>query len=45
MTNTQEIARLNDEFRANPSRRVLVLTQGIRCNNKEDILGIIIFYM
>ena len=41
MTNIQEIARLNDEFRANPSRGVLVLTQGIRCNTSEDIATII----
>ena len=41
MTNTQEIARLNDEFRANPSKGVLVLTQGIRCNTQEDIATII----
>ena len=41
MTNIQEIARLNDEFRTNPSRGVLVLTQGIRCNTQEDIATII----
>ena len=41
MTNTQEIARLNDEFRTNPSKGVLVLTQGIRCNTQEDIATII----
>ena len=41
MTNIQEIARLNDEVRANPSKGVLVLTQDIRCNSCEDITTII----
>ena len=41
MTNVSEIAKLNDEFRANLSRGVLILTEGIRSNSSEDITTII----
>ena len=41
MSNTAEIAKLNDEFRANPSLGLLVLTDGIRANSEDDIAVII----
>ena len=41
MNNVSEIAKLNDAFRANPSRGVLILTEGIRSNTHDDITTII----
>ena len=41
MTNSIEIAILNDAFRANPSLGALVLTDGIRANTNDDIATII----
>ena len=41
MNNVEEIAKLNDEFRANPSLGTLILTEGIRANSSEDIATII----
>lgn len=41
MNNVSEIAKLNDEFRANPSLGTLILTEGIRSNSSEDIVSII----
>ena len=41
MPNVEEIAKLNDEFRANPSLGTLILTEGIRCNTHDDITTII----
>ena len=41
MNNVSEIAKLNDEFRANPSLGTLILTEGIRSNSSEDITTII----
>lgn len=38
---SEEIARLNDDFRHHLSKGTLVLTSGIRCNTKEDIAEII----
>lgn len=38
---TEEIARLNDDFRHHFSKGALVLTRGIRYNTKEDIAEII----
>ena len=37
---SEEIARLNDDFRHHLSKGTLVLTSGIRCNTKEDIAEI-----
>ena len=41
MNNVSEIAKLNDEFRANPSLGTLILTEGIRSNTHDDIATII----
>lgn len=41
MPNTTEIALQNDNFRKHLSQGTLVLTQGIRCNTKEDLEAII----
>lgn len=41
MNNVEEIAKLNDEFRANPSLGTLILTEGIRSNTHDDITTII----
>ncbi len=41
MNNVEEIAKLNDAFRANPSRGGLILTEGIRANTNDDIATII----
>ena len=41
MSNSIEIAILNDAFRANPSLGALVLTDGIRANTDDDIATII----
>ena len=41
MPNVEEIAKLNDEFRANPSLGTLILTEGIRSNTHDDITTII----
>ncbi len=41
MSNVAKIAKLNDEFRANPSLGLLVLTDGIRANSEDDIAVII----
>ena len=41
MNNVEEIAKLNDKFRANPSLGTLILTDGIRSNSSEDIASII----
>lgn len=41
MNNVSEIAKLNDEFRANPSLGTLILTEGIRSNTHDDITTII----
>ena len=41
MNNVEEIAKLNDEFRANPSLGTLILTEGIRSNTHDDIATII----
>ena len=41
MNNVEEIAELNDEFRANPSLGTLILTEGIRSNTHDDIATII----
>lgn len=38
---TEEISRLNDDFRHHLSKETLVLTRGICCNTKEDIAEII----
>ena len=41
MSNTNEIALQNDNFRKHLSQGTLVLTQGIRSNTKEDLEAII----
>ena len=41
MNNIEEIAKLNDEFRGNPSLGTLILTEGIRSNTHDDITTII----
>lgn len=41
MSNTNEIALQNDNFRKHLSQGTLVLTQGIRSNTPEDIKEII----
>ena len=41
MTNTNEIALQNDNFRKHLSQGTLVLTQGIRSNTPEDLKEII----
>lgn len=41
MPNINEIALQNDNFRKHLSQGTLVLTQGIRCNSKEDLEAII----
>lgn len=41
MPNINEIALQNDNFRKHLSQGIFVLTQGIRCNTKEDLEAII----
>ena len=41
MTDAATIAAENDDFRQHPSKGVLILTDGIRCNSAKDIAKII----
>ena len=41
MNNIAAIAKLNDDFRANPSLGTFVLTAGIRANMPQDIAAIL----
>ena len=41
MPNINEIALQNDNFRKHLSQGIFVLTQGMRCNTKEDLEAII----